>query len=604
MYVNPNRLFSTPSSTSINTHPSDGSHSPSLASSPAQSHRLGHMSESHQSNVVDLSNRFHPYPSFGTTSQASPNRGARMANAELTPRGPRPNRSTRVIDQLTSPAVMSNVLDLDDEIGLLQDYGRAPSDDDQQSPPPSPLPDCLDASATIHEEQTIAIEFHFHLPIQGDPPSSRKRKTGSVDIPKTRVYKSEVDKLTIRWDVSNTNLPSFKLAVIAAIVTNEDKRLAGFVQRIESSGDIHWYGSIHHGGPFAASKNKQLAQPGVFIAWLAACREVANKGRKLTCKLDQKDPRALAKRAAALDGLNDLDNPGPSGEPAFQPSSAAIDRAKINEYIGQILATYTPRPQLSGSLDKSVFVNPEKTQEYFVISMRVSEAWGKAMRLLICGPGPRHQCSPTSLALSILTCELRPRSPSSQLSRPAPGTHGVPPSGIPNPDPNHVQAATNTQPDSSPAPSENEGDDNITPFLTYARVDPNSSAVRDGLAELGITHWSMFRHVEASELMTAGVPMGPARTIVVAAKHYSDRLKSRALLNISLISFLLAQSINSIIFLNSIPLTSLIATGFLETMEMVLNICHISFFLGQSINSFVFLNRLPLISLMATAFLA
>ncbi|KAA1071300.1 hypothetical protein PGT21_002736 [Puccinia graminis f. sp. tritici] len=597
MYVNPNRLFSTPSSTSINTHPSDGSHSPSLASSPAQSHRLGHMSESHQSNVVDLSNRFHPYPSFGTTSQASPNRGARMANAELTPRGPRPNRSTRVIDQLTSPAVMSNVLDLDDEIGLLQDYGRAPSDDDQQSPPPSPLPDCLDASATIHEEQTIAIEFHFHLPIQGDPPSSRKRKTGSVDIPKTRVYKSEVDKLTIRWDVSNTNLPSFKLAVIAAIVTNEDKRLAGFVQRIESSGDIHWYGSIHHGGPFAASKNKQLAQPGVFIAWLAACREVANKGRKLTCKLDQKDPRALAKRAAALDGLNDLDNPGPSGEPAFQPSSAAIDRAKINEYIGQILATYTPRPQLSGSLDKSVFVNPEKTQEYFVISMRVSEAWGKAMHM-----------SPETVDL-----RTRPKTPmftyitgplNSDLRAPAAIPQQPAQPGIPNPDPNHVQAATNTQPDSSPAPSENEGDDNITPFLTYARVDPNSSAVRDGLAELGITHWSMFRHVEASELMTAGVPMGPARTIVVAAKHYSDRLKSRALLNISLISFLLAQSINSIIFLNSIPLTSLIATGFLETMEMVLNICHISFFLGQSINSFVFLNRLPLISLMATAFLA
>ncbi|EFP78328.2 uncharacterized protein PGTG_04284 [Puccinia graminis f. sp. tritici CRL 75-36-700-3] len=433
-----------------------------------------------------------------------------MANAELTPRGPRPNRSTRVIDQLTSPAVMSNVLDLDDEIGLLQDYSRAPSDDDRQSPPPSPLPDRLDASATIHEEQTIAIEFHFHLPIQGDPPSSRKRKTGSVDIPKTRVYKSEVDKLTIRWDVSNTDLPSFKLAVIAAIVTNEDKRLAGFVQRIES-----------------------LGVRGISTGMVV-----------------------FTMRAAALDGLNDLDNPGPSGEPAFQPSSAAIDCAKINEYIGQILATYTPRPQLSGSSDKSVFVNPEKTQEYFVISMRVAEAWGKAMHMspetvdlrtppktpmftYITGPLDSDPRAPAAIPQQPAQPYAYPPYPHGYpppmgyhapypYQGPAPGTHGVPPSGIPNPDPNHVQAVTNTQPDSSPAPSDNEGDNNITPFLTYARVDPNSSAVRDGLAELGITHWSMFRHVEASELMTAGVPMGPARTIVVAAKRYSDRLKSQA----------------------------------------------------------------------------
>ncbi|KAA1089634.1 hypothetical protein PGT21_025615 [Puccinia graminis f. sp. tritici] len=558
MYVNPNRSILTPSSTSVNTHPSEGSHSPSFNSSPARSHLPGRMSELHQSNVVDISNRFHPYPSFGTTSQATPKQGAQMANPERTPRGPRLISSTRVVNHSTSPAGLSNVLDLDDEIGLLQDQSRLPLDDDQQSTPPSPLPDRLDASVTFPEERTIMIDFHFHLPIASNPPSSRKKKNGGVDIPKTRVYKSEVGKVTICWDLSNTDLVAFKSAVITAIVTNEEKRLTRFVERRESLGHITWYGSIHHGGPFAATKNKQLVQPGVFSAWLAACREVANKDRTLTCKLDQTDPRALAERAAALDGLDQLENPGTSTEPGFQPSSAAIDRAKINEYIGLILATYSPRPRLSGSSDKSVFINPENNQEYFVISMRVAEAWGKAMHLTpatvdlrtppktpmfdyITGPLESDGPPPTTIPQQPAPPYPYPPYPHGyppMMGYPphypfhgaAPATQGLHPTGGPSQDAIQGQHPPNQQPESSPAPSDNEGDgdNNITAFLLYARVDPNSSAVRDGMADLGITHWSMFRHVKSSELMDAGVPMGPARTIVVAAKRYSDRLKSRA----------------------------------------------------------------------------
>ncbi|EFP83644.1 hypothetical protein PGT21_029214 [Puccinia graminis f. sp. tritici] len=556
IYANPNRSFLTSSSTSVNTNPSGATVSPSFGTRTVQSHHLGHPSESsHQGILVEPSNnRFHPYPSVGTTSQATPKRGAQMANAELTPRGPRLNRPTRGINHSTSPTGLSTVLlDLDDEIDLLEDHSRAPLDSSRQSPQGSPVPENEEALATLPVNRTIMIDFHFHLPVREEATTARKKKT---DVPKTRVYKSEAGKVTICWDVSNTDLLSFKSAVITAIVTEAGRSLAGFLERSEGVGNITWYGSIHHGGPFAASQNQQLARPGVFSAWLAACQEVGNKGRKMTCKLHQKDPKDLAENAAALAGLTQLDNPGPSAEPVFQPSTAAIDRAKINEYIGQILATYSPKPRLSGSSDKSVFVNPEKTHEYFVISMRVAEAWGKAMHLspetvdlrtppktpmfdYITGPLESDPTPPSTIPQQPAPPYPYPPYPHGypppmgyHLQYPyqaaAPATQGLPPPGSPSQDRNQVHGPANAQPDSSPAPSDTEGEDNISSFLSYARVDPNSSAVRDGLAELGITHWSMFRHVQASELMTAGVPMGPARTIVVAAKRYSDRLKSRA----------------------------------------------------------------------------
>ncbi|KAA1095726.1 hypothetical protein PGTUg99_026727 [Puccinia graminis f. sp. tritici] len=797
IYVNPNRSFLTSSSTSVNTNPSGATLTPSFGTRTVQSHHSGHPSESsHQGNLVDPSNnRFHPYPSVATTSQATPKRGAQMANAELTPRGPRLNRPTRGINHSTSPTGLSTVLlDLDDEIDLLEDHSRAPLDSSRQSPQGSLVPENEEALATLPVDRTIMIDFHFHLPVREEATTARKKKT---DVPKTRVYKSEAGKVTICWDVSNTDLLSFKSAVITAIVTEAGRSLAGFLERSEGVGNITWYGSIHHGGLFAASQNQQLARPGVFSAWLAACQEVGNKGRKMTCKLHQKDPKDLAENAAALAGLTKLDNPGPSAEPVFQPSTAAIDRAKINEYIGQILATYSPRPRLSGSSDKSVFVNPEKTHdangypptgadsgadgpfsakswrvsgypkgypwpegemagwketlpagevqvprrpeglpssrrgtstsstgrvsfqptrykylvdwkgflpagevqvprrleghpsgrrgtgtsltgrtpfrstryrylvdwkdtlpvdevllvdwkdtlpvdevqvprrlegspsgrrgtctspagrvsfqpealpagpleggypriparipaaadgyppagadadsdaqmagkssrisgcqltisthEYFVISMRVAEAWGKAMHLspetvdlrtppktpvfdYITGPLESDPTPPTTIPQQPAPPYPCPPYPHGypppmgyHLQYPyqaaAPATQGLPPPGSPSQDRNQAHGPANAQPDSSPAPSDTEGEDNISSFLSYARVDPNSSAVRDGLAELGITHWSMFRHVQASELMTAGVPMGPARTIVVAAKRYSDRLKSRA----------------------------------------------------------------------------
>ncbi|EFP82407.2 uncharacterized protein PGTG_08363 [Puccinia graminis f. sp. tritici CRL 75-36-700-3] len=277
--------------------------------------------------------------------------------------------------------------------------------------------------------------------------------------------------------------------------------------------------------------------------------------QKVTGKLHQKNPKDLAENTAALAGLTELDNPRPLVKPVFHPSTATIDWAKINKYIGQILETYTPQPRLSGSSDKLVFVNPDKNHEYFVISMRVAKAWVKAMHL---SPETVDLWTPPKTPMfDYITGPLKsdPPPPANTPQQPAPpypyppyphryplpmgynlqypfpgtatGTHGLPPPGSPSQDQNPGHAPANPQPDSSPAPSDMEGNDNIASFLTYAWVNPKSSAFRNGLEQLGITHWSMFRHVEAREIMAAGVPLGPARTIVVAAKRYSYSLKSR-----------------------------------------------------------------------------
>ncbi|KAA1114785.1 hypothetical protein PGT21_022987 [Puccinia graminis f. sp. tritici] len=244
---------------------------------------------------------------------------------------------------------------------------------------------------------------------------------------------------------------------------------------------------------------------------MAGCMLTCPPHRKLTCKLTQKDPKAIANKQSALDGLEQLDNPGTAAGPTFQPSTATADRAKINEYIGQILATYTPRPQLTGSSDKSVFVNPKKGQEYFVITMRRAEAWGKAMHTMPATVDLRTPPKTPMFDYTTGPLEADGRPPAAITQQPAP-TYAFPPyphmyppmnympqygfqgAGITHPHPHPVvppvgglggvgqdSSAANTprnsQPESSPAPSDTEGKDGIRCFLKYARVDPDSSAV-------------------------------------------------------------------------------------------------------------------------------
>ncbi|KAA1067112.1 hypothetical protein PGT21_014449 [Puccinia graminis f. sp. tritici] len=476
---------------------------------------------------------------------------------------PRSIRPYQVVDHGASP-IQSNrnstLLDLDEEIEQLHTTGShhhfCQDHSDNES-------DSEEASHPVDPERLIMIEYRFHMPVVEEQSSStRKRKPASaaVEVPKTRVFDSIPGKITVAWDFENTDLSSFKSEVFKALSEDDvdDDGLPEFVEAHEAIGNINWYGSVLHCRDFAVGGNKQLDKPGVFAAWLTACKK-SKPGRKLTCRLDQTDPKAIAKRAAALKGISKRHKPSSEGS-TFQPSSAAADRAKINQFIGEIFATHTPRPSLTGSSDKSVFINPEKTQEYFVITMAKAEAWGKAMNST-----PETidlRTPPKTPQFEYITGLLEPEgghpargnqlppfayNPYGNMYQPmhyppAYGYHGHPhppphPTGAaPHPavaphDSVHQANPSRSQPESSPAPSDSEVDDNIREFLKYARVDSESSAIQDGLTKLGITHWSMFRHVTSKELLEAGVPLGPARTIEQAAKRYSDHLKKRTRAN-------------------------------------------------------------------------
>ncbi|EFP89611.2 uncharacterized protein PGTG_15574 [Puccinia graminis f. sp. tritici CRL 75-36-700-3] len=569
-YLNPSQSFLTARSSLPESNHNSGSHSIGLASTNLPSHHAGTHIDSdltnpmHQSHwPARLNNSTRAAPVGLVTPRNIRTLTPQTSSSTTTPSSIRPYQ---VVDHGASPiwsSRNSTLLDLDEEIEQLHTARRTSLDHHSLQDHLDPESDSEEASHPVNPERLIMIEYRFHMPaVEEQSSSTRKRKPASaaVEVPKTRVFDSIPGKITVAWDFENTDLSSFKSEVFKALSEDDqdDDGLPEFVEAHEAIGNINWYGSVLHCRDFAVGGNKQLDKPGVFAAWLTACKK-SKPGRKLTCRLDQTDPKAIAKRAAALKGISKRHKPS-SEESTFQPSSAAADRAKINQFIGEIFATHTPRPSLTGSSDKSVFINPEKTQEYFVVTMAKAEAWGKAMN-----SSPETvdlRTPPKTPQFEYITGLLEPEgghpargnqlppfayNPYGNMYQPmhyppAYGYHGHPhppphPTGAaPHPavaphDSVHQANPSRSQPESSPAPSDSEVDDNIREFLKYARVDSESSAIQDGLTKLGITHWSMFRHVTSKELLEAGVPLGPARTIEQAAKRYSDHLKKRTRAN-------------------------------------------------------------------------
>ncbi|KAA1067205.1 hypothetical protein PGTUg99_026774 [Puccinia graminis f. sp. tritici] len=281
MYVNPSQSFSTSSPSRVDPNQPDEAQSLQLTSTPRRSPHAGHVSDSPHGNHVNHSSRSHRIrpTRIPVLVHATPKRHAQMTDPDLTPQG------------RSSSTMYSDLLALDDEIDLLKNPSRSPSPNEQDSSHGTPVLEDSEPVTPVSVNRIIMIDFHFHLPIFEQRP--RKRKAAGSDVPKTRAYKSDVGKVTISWDLLNKDLAAFKSDVITAILTHEAKSLAGFLERSEAAGIISWIGSIVHGGEFASGANKQLGQPGVFEAWLAACR-LAPPHRKLTCKLTQKDPKAIA----------------------------------------------------------------------------------------------------------------------------------------------------------------------------------------------------------------------------------------------------------------------------------------------------------------------
>ncbi|OAV97195.1 hypothetical protein PTTG_26076 [Puccinia triticina 1-1 BBBD Race 1] len=82
------------------------------------------------------------------------------------------------------------------------------------------------------------------------------------------------------------------------------------------------------------------------------------------------------------------------------------------------------------------------------------------------------------------------------------------------------------QPRSQPShPNTPMDEGTLADFLRFAHVDPDSTAVNDGMRSLGITHWSMFQLFQARKLHEAGIPEGPAQSLVNFAQKYPDHLR-------------------------------------------------------------------------------
>ncbi|KAA1082339.1 hypothetical protein PGTUg99_033899 [Puccinia graminis f. sp. tritici] len=530
MYMNPGRPFTTSSTT---------------GTTPAEPFRAS-------------TNRATPSQPF-TTSTTGTTPGHRLDQIAPTPRQNRTHLDIRS-NQPTVCYENFGQLGPEDEIELLRPTGDIASTSTRLSNPTD-----IDTEPK-KVERTFLIKYRFHLPWSNPSPSkSHKRKPSGIEIPKTKPINSVPGKLSIRWDLADYDVPKFKNAVIAEIF-GEDKDLAAFVKNREANEkDLTWYGIILHDSRFKATGNQQLDKPGVFQDWLTACVPF-EETRKLVCKVEQLDPKAEA----------DKMNPVQEEEP-FVPSTAANDRAIINGLIGQILATHSPCPQLSGSSDKSIFINPEQGDQYFVVTMARADLWAKAInatpqvvdlrtppktpafdyrtgfldnhdqpakrnlpapetRHQCCSHETRHQCcSHNSSGPSIHHVNAGQCSDHGALTQQRPAAHAGHVSNAINI--TGVSSALTSVPnnpriESSPAPSDDE--DPIDVFLKFARVDVDSDVIRDGLAKLGMTHWKMFHLVTSEELIAAGVPMGPARTLAEAVKRYSKHLKNQSRSNIAL----------------------------------------------------------------------
>ncbi|EFP76323.1 uncharacterized protein PGTG_02764 [Puccinia graminis f. sp. tritici CRL 75-36-700-3] len=140
----------------------------------------------------------------------------------------------------------------------------------------------------------VRIEFTLHLPAVNQVSRPHKQKEPRSSVPSTKKVNSDIDKLILDWPIGDNNLCSFKSAVIKLIHDEENKPLSGFVETQESERKIRWDVSITNGGTFAATHNQHLNSADVFQHFLDVAG-AARANQKVTCRLVQKDLKAIAK---------------------------------------------------------------------------------------------------------------------------------------------------------------------------------------------------------------------------------------------------------------------------------------------------------------------
>ncbi|KAA1074582.1 hypothetical protein PGT21_011534 [Puccinia graminis f. sp. tritici] len=386
----------------------------------------------------------------------------------------------------------------------------------------------------------VRIEFTLHLPAVNQVSRPHKQKKPPSSVPSTKKVNSDIDKLILEWPIGDNNLCSFKSAVIKLIHDEENKPLAGFVETQESKRNIRWDVSITNGGTFATTHNQHLNSADVFQHFLDVAG-AARANQKVTCRLVQKDPKAIAKKQNAYKSL-EANASTSNSEPPRVPLNGALSAMAHREILEEIYAAHGPCKRVSGSPEKQVFINPENINEFFALTLpRKANPNKVTVMKPPRSPSFRFEkkynvdpASVTAASLSTLNAVATSNSGNTNLTTSQPidwsmvgqlasqmaaqmqsSSNATPmiPSAT-----NSASAVASTSQipiptvteihEPSPAPS--DGSDGLSEFLKFAKVDVENTLLKDGLEKLGITHWTMFQSFTADELVNSGIPVGPA----------------------------------------------------------------------------------------------
>jgi hypothetical protein len=144
------------------------------------------------------------------------------------------------------------------------------------------------------EEINVSIHIEYVVFFQGtngNQTTSRKQKLPN-STPKAEHVNSD-SSIIIIWNVEHRNLESFKTKVIETIKEEDDASFAAHIGGQDKKNNIQWCTTIPHGQGFTAGNKKRLESNKVFGCFLDVAL-MASDGRKVLCKLVQKDPKVLA----------------------------------------------------------------------------------------------------------------------------------------------------------------------------------------------------------------------------------------------------------------------------------------------------------------------
>ncbi|KAA1097031.1 hypothetical protein PGTUg99_003447 [Puccinia graminis f. sp. tritici] len=419
-------------------------------------------------------------------------------------------------------------------------------------------------SADGNKSFPVYVEFTLYVPDEEASRSPKKRRNITVPsktpIPggTTDKIQSENEKIVIIWKVINKDLDAFKAEVIRGIKSEEDKFLGFFVERQENARNIFWNVVIPFGGAFAGNHKRRLDSVETFKDFLLVA-EGTSETRKIVCRLVQKDPKDIAKKQSVYKQLekNHSSSSADVNNPVLVPSPSAMNTAALSQLLQEIFLVHSPSEEHSGSAETSVYINPENSDEYFLITMRKAYSWAKAIQanpeevtVLLPPKSPIFQFKNKNNKSEQPNPPTFPNNSQPQQFYPNPNQFTMPmayqtpmmPYGNysgafgnshqANPSAFYPQASTSAVQippsksnviDPSPPPFEDTTD--LSDYLKFARVDADSEEINNGLRKLGITHWSMFEVVSADELVTSGVPLVPARCLIRSVKTYPTHLK-------------------------------------------------------------------------------